>query len=82
MIEKGKLYIANTDHRDTAHWDQVLVEIARTYDKRDIDPDCPESVAIVPMVEAIVLTGENIGRTRRFRRRYFSRNFKPVEVAE
>ena len=77
MIEKGKLYVTTNDHNNGTPT-QTMVEIARTYDKRDIDPDCLESIAIVPMVEAIVLTGENIGRTRRYRRRFFSRNFKPV----
>ena len=53
----------------------------RTYDKRDIDYDCPESVAIIGMVEAIVLTGPDIGKTKRYRRSHFHGVFKRVEEA-
>ena len=35
---------------------QVLSQITSLYDKRDIDYDCPESVAIIPIVKAIWLS--------------------------
>ena len=31
-----------------------VAQIIKTWNKRDIDPDCPESVAIIPMVQFIV----------------------------
>ena len=55
MIKIGKLAKYKTD-------DQVLVQIMSTYNKRDIDPDCPESVAIIGMVKVVYLTGSEQGK--------------------
>ena len=67
MIKIGKLY----RYAENSHVDIPLVEVNKTWDKRDIDPYCPESVAIVPMVTFTYLTGPKIGRTRSVRRRVF-----------
>ena len=76
VIRKGNLFQGHS-------WDSkpspVFVEVLRTYDKADIDPECPESVAIVGMVEARVLSGQDIGKTRRYRRTQFRRVFTPVD---
>ena len=49
MIKKGNLFQGRATVESDAP--PCLVEVARTYDKRDIDYECPESVAIVGMVE-------------------------------
>lgn len=48
MIKVGKLAKYKTD-------DTVLVEIVSTYNKADIDPNCPESVAIIGMVKVMYI---------------------------
>ena len=53
-----------------------IVEIVRTYNKRDIDPMCVESVAIVSMVEALVISGPGIGKTVKMSTRTFNRSFE------
>ena len=50
---------------------QQLCQIISLYDKRDIDPECPESVAIIPFVKAIWLTGDNQGNQFKSARRNF-----------
>ncbi len=60
----------------------TLVQIERTYDKRDIDPDCPMSVAIIPMVEVFVLTGKDMGRKFKWRRQAFRQKFSKIEVED
>ena len=71
MIEKGDLFRSLTD--------EVLVEVVRTYNHRDIDPDCPESIAIIGMIETVVLSGKDIGKTRKFRHRGFRKRFEKLE---
>tara|TARA_R110001592_G_scaffold94582_2_gene273658 strand:- start:419 stop:655 length:237 start_codon:yes stop_codon:yes gene_type:complete len=67
MIKKGNLYrYSETGSNDP------LVEVVRTWDKRDIDFDNPLSVAIVGMVTFTYLSGPNIGKTRSVLRRTFS----------
>ena len=58
-----------------------LAEIAAFWNKRDIDYDCPESVAIIPMVRVIVLTGEDAGKSLTIRRSIFSKKFLMVNQA-
>ena len=55
-----------------------LCQIVSLYDKRDIDYDCPESVAIIPMVKAIWLTGNCQGQVFRSVRRNFRRSWEVV----
>ena len=57
---------------------EVLCQVVSLYDKRDIDYDCPESVAIIPFVKAIWLSGENIGQEFRSARRNFSRTWEVI----
>ena len=58
--------------------EEQLCEIVSLYDKRDIDYECPESVAIVPFVKAIWLTGEQQGRNFRSARRNFRLNWEVI----
>ena len=60
---------------------QVLCQITSLYDKRDIDYECPESVAIVPFVKAIWLSGENQGQEFRSARRNFYRTWEVISDA-
>ena len=57
---------------------QELCEIVSFYDKRDIDPECPESVAIIPFVKAIWLSGEDQGKEFRSARRNFYRTWEVI----
>ena len=57
---------------------QELCEIVSLYDKRDIDPECPESVAIIPFVKAMWLTGNHQGQVFRSARRNFYRAWEVV----
>ena len=57
MIVVGKLAKYKTD-------DKVLAQITRSYNKRSIDPDCQESVAIIGMVKLMYLSGDNLGKER------------------
>ena len=79
MIKKGDLFQGRATVESDAP--ACLVEVVRTYDKRDIDYDCPESVAIIGMVEAVILSGPDIGKTRRYQRKGFNRMFTRVEEA-
>ena len=67
-IKKGDLYM----HSRSSN----IVEIISTYNKRDIDPDCPESVAIIGMVKFLFLTGEHQGIIQKFPRSRFIRYWK------
>jgi len=57
---------------------EVLCQIISLYDKRDIDPECVESVAIVPFVKAVWLSGENQGQEFRSARRNFYRSWEVI----
>ena len=57
---------------------ELLCQILSLYDRRDIDYDCPESVAIVPFVKAIWLSGENQGQVFRSARRNFYRSWEVI----
>ena len=57
---------------------QELCQIIDLYDKRDIDYECPESVAIIPFVKAVWLTGGNQGNHFRSARRNFRRAWEVI----
>jgi len=79
MINKGDLFLSiDSPGRPEG---KCFVEVVRTYNKRDIDPDCPESVAIIGIVEIVVLSGSDIGKSMRFLRRGFNQRFVRVEEA-
>ena len=61
--------------------EEQLCQIVSLYDKRDIDYECPESVAIVPFVKAIWLTGDNQGNHFRSARRNFRRAWQVISDA-
>ena len=67
MIKIGSLYKRTCAVTN----DQMLCQIVDLFDKRDIDFDCPESVAIVPVVKAVWLNGNNIGHVFTSARRNF-----------
>lgn len=73
MIKKGDLFRSLSQEND------CLIEVVRTYNHRDIDPDCPESVAIIGMIETVILSGRNIGKTKRFRQIGFWKRFEKVD---
>ena len=56
-----------------------LAEICGFFDKRDIDYDCPQSVAIIPMVKVTVLTGKDAGKTRTYSRKNFRQLFLTIK---
>ena len=60
------------------HGSQNLCQVVSLYDRRDIDFECPESVAIVGMVKFILLSGEHIGRTFSQKRRDFNSRWEVV----
>mgnify|MGYP001178513953 CR=1 FL=1 len=64
MTTKGTLVKYKTD-------DTILAEVVGTWNKRDIDPDCPESVAIIGMVKFVYVSGPDIGFERSIRYRNF-----------
>ena len=74
MIKVGALCKSRPYHSDA----EELCQIVSLYDKRDIDYDCPESVAIVPMVKAIWLTGNCQGQVFRSARRNFRRSWEVI----
>ena len=78
MLKQGDLYKSDPD---SAFFAPYFAEIIRTWNHRDIDPECPESVAIVGMVEIVVLSGPDIGKKRSIRTNRFFRNFSYIEEA-
>ena len=60
----------------------TLFQVVRTYNKRDIDPECPMSVAIIPMVEVVVLSGDQIGKKLRWPRKIFRTRMAKICHAE
>ena len=76
MIKPGKLF--KTKRVDTFTGKNELCEIIHTYNKADIDPQCPESVAIVGFVKAVWMSGPHIGKTFRSARRNFRMNWEVI----
>lgn len=60
------------------HGSQNLCQVVSLYDRRDIDPHFPESVAIVGMVKFILLSGEHIGRTFNQKRTDFNYRWEVI----
>jgi len=71
MIKVGTLCRTKPESIDAG---KNLCEILSTWNKRDIDPECPQSIAIIGMVKAIWLTGPNQGQE-------FSRSQKNFRLA-
>ena len=82
MMKKGDLYKALPYPKNPERTGCFLAEVVRTYDKPDIDPECPESGAILSMVEVVSLTGPDIGIKKRYRRNRFRMCFEKVAEAE
>lgn len=61
---------------------QLLCEIVSLYDKRDIDWECPQSVAIIPFVKAIWLSGRHQGQVFRQPRKNFRRSWTVISDTE
>lgn len=73
-MKKGDLY------EWTGKSGQLLGQVVTTYNKRDIDPDCPQSVAIVPMVRLMLWDDGKYARTTDYRLSAFHRVWKKVEI--
>ena len=71
----GKLYSGLTHYGNEK---KDIVKVESTYDKRDIDPECVESIAIVSMVKVTILSGPNIGKTVAYRRAVFNSRFEAL----
>ena len=76
MITIGSL-CKTKDHILYDH-NNLLCEVISTYNKRDIDYECPESIAIIPMVKAVYLSGENQGKQFCVSRKAFSHRWEVV----
>ena len=70
-IKKGNLYRFNRT--------KYLVEVLSTYNHRDIDPECLMSVAIVPMVKYVYISGPDQGRVSRLSFRAFHNSCSSIE---
>ena len=60
------------------HNQDKLAHVVSFWNKRDIDPDCPESVAIIPMVRLMYINEEQIGYEGSVSRRAVSANWEVV----
>ena len=60
---------------------EVLCQIVSLYDKRDIDYECPESVAIIGMVRLVYINEEQLGYESSVSRRSLSTNWEVVNDA-
>jgi hypothetical protein len=74
MIKVGTLY-------KRIHGSQSLCQVVSVYNHRDIDPECPESVAIIGMVKFIYLSGDHIGRTFKQKRSDFNYRWEVINDA-
>ena len=72
MIRKGDIVNIASNHVGG----QDFVVVDRIWDKRDIDPECPQSVAIVGMVTFTYISGNHVGVQQSLRRAHFSRKMK------
>ena len=61
---------------------QNLCQVVSIYDHRDIDPECPESVAIIGMVKFVLLSGDHIGRTFKQKRSDFNHRWEIIDGEE
>ena len=58
-----------------------LAQITAFWTKRDIDPECPESVAIIGMVSLMYINEEQLGHESSVSRRSLSTNWEVVNDA-
>lgn len=80
-MKPGDLYQSNRRHLATRK-DDAVIQVVKTWNKRDIDPDCPESVAIIPMVQFVVWLDGQKGGTFNFQRGSFHRQYTRVEAEQ
>ena len=73
MIKVGKLYQTADPNAGL-----TLCQVVSTYNKADIDPMCPESVAIVGMVKAMWMSGPFLGKTFAVTRKTFNYRWSPT----
>ena len=55
-----------------------LAHVVAFWDKRDIDPDCPESIAIIGMVRLVYISAAQLGYEGSVSRRAISTNWEVV----
>ena len=76
-MKPGDLYQSKLEgHEGT------VVQIMKTWNKRDIDPECPESVAIIPMVQYVMWKDGQPGGTFNYKRGSFHRRYTRVEATQ
>ena len=63
------------------HNPDKIAQVLAFWDKRDIDYDCPESVAIIGMVRLMYINEEQLGYEGSVSRRAFSVNWEIVRDA-
>ena len=63
------------------HSPNKLAQVTAFWDKRDIDYDCPESVAIIGMVRLVYINEEQLGYESSVSRRSLSTNWEVVNDA-
>ena len=64
------------------HGSQNLCQVVSLYNHTDIDPECPESVAIIGMVKFVLLSGDDIGRKFKQKRTDFNYRWQIVKDTE
>jgi hypothetical protein len=74
ITDKGTLVKYKTDGT-------ILAEVLGTWNKRDIDPDCPESVAIIGMVKFVYASGPELGKERSIKTRNFTHFWEAINDA-
>jgi len=64
------------------HGSRSLCQVVSLYNHTDIDPECPQSVAIIGMVKFVYMSGEDIGRAFKQKRSDFSYTWEVISNAE
>lgn len=71
MIKVGDLY-------RRIHGSQSFCQVVSLYNHTDIDPECPQSVAIIGMVKFVYMSGNDIGKAFKQKRADFSYKWEVV----
>ena len=76
-MKPGDLYQSKLEGQEG-----TVVQIMKTWNKTDIDPECVESVAIIPMVQYVVWQDGQPGGTFNYQRGSFHRRYTKVEAKQ
>ncbi len=72
-MKPGDLY--KSTHPRTPDGEPTVAQVMKTWNKRDIDPECPESVAIISMVQYILWCDGQHSGTFNIARHRFNRQY-------